>query len=74
MKRIHDYTNKAKHGRVKDAVIGSEKHLTALLTPTAIDLLQHCPSSALGPVLPARLAARAHVAPTPCPLASLAGY
>lgn len=43
--RIAAYVDKAKHARVKDAVAAGEKHLTALLTPTTIDLLQHCPPS-----------------------------
>lgn len=37
-----EYVDKAKHGRVKEAVSASDKHLQALLTPTAIDLLSHC--------------------------------
>lgn len=43
--RIATYVDKAKHARIKEGVVAGEKHLTALLAPTAIDLLQHCPPS-----------------------------
>lgn len=42
-RRMVEYVDKAKHARVKEAVGAADKHLQALLTPTAIDLLQHCP-------------------------------
>jgi hypothetical protein len=41
--RVAEYVEKAKHVRVKEAIAGADKHLQALLTPTAIDLLAHCP-------------------------------
>ncbi|KAI8462488.1 MAG: root hair defective 3 GTP-binding protein [Monoraphidium minutum] len=40
---VGDYVDKAKHGRVKEAVAAADKRLSSLLTPTAVDLLQDCP-------------------------------
>lgn len=47
VRRVHEYVEKAKHARVKEGVTVADKRLTALLTPTAIDLLQDCPPGGL---------------------------
>ncbi|GBF96639.1 hypothetical protein Rsub_09272 [Raphidocelis subcapitata] len=61
VRRAGEYVEKAKHGRVKEAVTVADKRLTALLTPTAIDLLQDCPPG-LWPKLHAALASAAAAA------------
>ena len=42
-RRVTEYVDKAKHARDKEAVAAADKRLAALLTPTAVDLLQDCP-------------------------------